>query len=193
MSAENEAVVRRWFEEGLNKGNLAALDELILADYVNHDPFPGQPPGREGVKAFFRKVRAGLPDVELVFEEMMSRDDRVMFRATLRGTHRGVLWGIPATGRTVAVGIMEVCRLAEGKVVERWGEFDMVGLFQQLGLLPPLELAETGLGRASLWLVVRRAQLAGGLVVAALAGLALFGWRRRQSRARRAGPAWRRP
>jgi len=137
---ENKAVARRAydaFNQGLRTGNLAALDEVIAANMVDHNPAPGQGPGLEGAKQVFTQFFAAFPDLQFTVEDMIAEGDKVASRITARGTHKGDFQGIPATGKQVMQTGIDILRIAGGKIVERWGEFDNLGLLQQLGVVPP--------------------------------------------------------
>ena len=139
MAAEaNKAIVRRFFEEVQNGGNLAVLDELAATDYVNHTAPPGVPADRAGLKQLTAMFRRAFPDGWMTIEDMVAEGDRVATRKTFRGTHQGELRGIPPTGQAVAIGLIDIVRLVDGKVVESWSVADDLGLLQQLGALPPL-------------------------------------------------------
>ena len=139
---ENKAIVRRFVEAVQNEGDLVALDELAAPDYVNHSAPPGVPADREGLKQLTAMFRRAFPDGRMTIEDMVAAEDRVATRKTFRGTHRGELIGIPPTGKAVAIGLIDIVRLVDGKVVESWSAADDLGLLQQLGALAPL-------GRAS--------------------------------------------
>ncbi len=135
---ENKAIVRRYWEEAWNKGNLAVVDELVAADFDGH-PQPSDPDfgrGPEGVKRLVGMYRAAFPDVQMTIEDMLAERDRVLVRWTGRGTHTGELMGIPATGKSATVTGMFLSRIADGKIVEGWGNFDALGMLQQLGVVP---------------------------------------------------------
>lgn len=133
MSEANKAAVRRFYEE-LNKGNLAAIDEFVAHDFVEHDEFPGLEPTREGVKQLFQMMMAAFPDLEMVAEDMVSEGDKVFVRARMRGTHQGEFMGIPATGRRFDVPMGDFVRFTDGKVIEHWGATDTGMMMQQLGV-----------------------------------------------------------
>jgi predicted ester cyclase len=138
MSTEtNKSIVRRYVEEVQNQGNLTALDELTAPAYVNHSAPPGVPLNREGLKQLATMFREAFPDGQMTIEDMVAEADRVATRKTFRGTHRGELMGIQGTGKTVAIGLMDIARLADGKVVETWHAGDDLGLLQQIGALQP--------------------------------------------------------
>jgi len=138
MTAEdNAATFRRWFEEGCSRGNVDLADELYAPDYVTHSVEPDFPPTLEGLKMFIRALREGLPDLNCPVEEVVAEGDRVAGRITLRGMHSGTLFGIPATGKGVDVGVMVIARFDEaGKWVEDWASWDQLGMLRQLGVIP---------------------------------------------------------
>ena len=136
---ENKAIIRRWLEEGWSRGNLAVADELIDEDFVVHGA-GGQavPTGPEGVKQLVSAWRTGFADGRMIVDEMLHAEgDKVVIRMTWRGTHNGVFYGVAPTGRQVSVTSMGIDRVANGKIVEGWGEVDMLGLFQQIGVISP--------------------------------------------------------
>ena len=119
-TAINKALVRRLLEEVFPAADLAALDELVAPDFVDHSPTPGQPPGVEGVRAVVRGLHAGYADLRITVDDLFGEADRVAARWTLRGTHAGRLFGEPPTGAAVETRILVVFRLANGKIAERW-------------------------------------------------------------------------
>ena len=137
MSAEeHKAIVRRFVEEVQNRGDLAALDELCAPDFVNHSAPLGVLPAREVLAQLTLLFRRAFPDGRMAIEEMLAEGDRVVTRKTFRGTHRGELMGLPATGRRVEIGLIDIVRLDGGQVVEHWNAVDNLGMLQQLGAIP---------------------------------------------------------
>ena len=137
MSAEeNKAIVRRFVEEVQNRGDLAALDELCAPDFVNHSAPPGVPPTRDGLEQLTALFRRAFPDGRMGIEEMLAEGDRVATRKTFRGTHQGDLMGLPPTGRRVEIGLIDIVRVVDGRVVEHWNAVDNLGMMQQLGAIP---------------------------------------------------------
>jgi len=138
MTTEDSvATYRRWFEEGWGQGNVDLVDELYAHDYVTHALGPDFPPTREGLKMFTGAFREGFPDLNCAVEDVIAEGDRVAGRLTLRGTHRGTLLGIPASGTQVVVSVMVIARFDQaGKWVEDWANWDQVGMLQQLGVIP---------------------------------------------------------
>jgi steroid delta-isomerase-like uncharacterized protein len=144
---ENKAIARRYFEELWNRGNLAALDELLTADFVIHYPLAPVPPGPEGAKAHTAPLLKGFPDARHTIEDLVAEGDRVAIRSRWTGTHQNEYRGIPSTGRRVTVNQMTVLRIVDGKIAERWAIPDVLGLMQQLGVvqLQGARPAESGL------------------------------------------------
>lgn len=138
MSAEeNQAVIRRWLDEGWSQGHLDVADELIDESFVVHGA-GGQaiPSGPAGVKQLVAAWRQGFPDGKMIVNDMFAEGDKVVIRMVWRGTHTGDFNGIPPTGKTVEVTSIGIDRVVNGKVVEGWGELDMLGMMQQLGVIP---------------------------------------------------------
>jgi steroid delta-isomerase-like uncharacterized protein len=134
MSAEqNKALVRRWFTE-LDNGNLDAVDELIAADYVDHNPaIPGLSAGREGVRQANVLLNAAFPDAVHTIRDQIAEGDKVMTRVDTRGTFAGEFLGLSPTGRVVEISGIAVHRVAEGRLVEHWAHADMAAFMQQVG------------------------------------------------------------
>src|SRR5258707_13659194 len=129
---ENKAVVRR-FVEFINSGNTAIADDVVAHDYLEHEPFPGQQPGRDGLKAVILMTRAAFPDIEWVMDDMVAEGDTVASRFTWRGTHRSAFMGVPPTGKQITVTGMVVDRVVEGHLVESWILMNTLSLLTQLG------------------------------------------------------------
>lgn len=138
MVAEaNKAIIRRYFEEGWNKGNSDAAAEVFSEDYVNHNPgIPGMPAGRKGVKVLIGAFRSVFPDLTYTIEDQIADGDSVVTRWTLTGTQMGEFQGLPPTGKRVSVSGIQIDRIQHGKIVEHWRETDILGMLQQLGVIP---------------------------------------------------------
>jgi steroid delta-isomerase-like uncharacterized protein len=134
MSAENKAMVRRWFEEVWNKGREGAVDELLHARAVVHGLGPDLE-GPDAFKGFHRAYRNAFPDVRIQIEGIVSEGDTVAARWAGTGTHQGDGLGFPATGRQVQFRGMTFARVENGKLVEGWNTFDQLGMLQQLGVV----------------------------------------------------------
>ena len=134
---ENKTIERRYMEEVWTKGNLAAVDELVATNYVDHTPMPGASPDLQGLKQFVTVVTAAFPDWQPTIEDMIAEGDKVVVRFRGRGTHKGEFMGIPPTGKQVAMMAIAIHRIAGGKIVENWLQADMLGMMVQLGVVPP--------------------------------------------------------
>jgi len=135
---ENKANTRRFYEEVWGKGNLDVADELSAENFVDHNQFnPDLPPGIEGFKQMVPMFRTAFPDLQFNIEDMIAEGDKVVSRLTIRATHKGEFMGISPTGKQAAITAIDIVRFVDGKMVERWGEVDMLRLMQELGVVPP--------------------------------------------------------
>ena len=131
---ENKNIVRR-YQEIYNSNELDRLTEVVSEDLLTPNIMPGIPYGVEGAKTAHRIMLAGFPDYETIIEDMVAEGDKVAARITMTGTHTGEFMGIPPTGKEVSFTGIYIARIANGKIVEHWGEEDGVSLLQQLGVL----------------------------------------------------------
>ena len=142
MSTEaNKALARRFIEEVWNKRNMAAIDDLMAPNHVDH---PEQPPfdlDREASKQYTMGYLAAFPDMHFTIEDVVAEGDMVVTRWTGRGTHQGTMPGIAPTGKSVTVTGISISRIAGGQAVESWTTWDQLGFLQQLGVLPAPEQA----------------------------------------------------
>jgi len=134
---ENKAIARRWNDEVWSKGSLAAVDELLAADFVFNYPTPGAAPDREGYKQTVTSLCAPFADIKCTTDDMVAEGDKVAVRWTWRGTHKGEFMGIAPTGKEVTVTGICILHIVGGKIVEDWGQMDNLGMMQQLGVFPP--------------------------------------------------------
>ncbi len=131
---ENKAIARRYFE-GLDKADLTIADELFSPDHVTY--MPGSPPmNGEGWKQGVSMFSSAFPNLHHTLEDQIAEGEKVATRFTLRGTHQGPFFGIPPTGKQVHVTGITIHRIVNGKIVEQRVEMDMLGIMQQLGVIP---------------------------------------------------------
>jgi len=130
---ENKALARRFYAV-FNSGNSDELDYFVAADYAQHSV--GLPPGLAGLKMFMGMFRAAFPDARLIVEDLLADGDRVIGRWTVTGTQTGALQGIPASGKAVNIGGIDIWRVADGKLAEHWDNWDQMGMMQQIGAMP---------------------------------------------------------
>src|ERR1051325_894980 len=132
----NMTAVRRIFEEGINKGDTAVVAELIDDRYVNHD-MPAPAPGPEGFNQVIAMFKGAFPDLDITLDDVIGDGDKVCTRGHFTGTHSGEFMGVPATGKQVETGYIDVWRFEGGRAVENWVKIDMLGVMIQLGVVPP--------------------------------------------------------
>jgi len=139
MSTEdNKVLIRRFYEEVFNRKNTAAIDEFIAPNIVDQLVPPGMPGGIEGTRQTIGMYLTGFPDLHFTLEDQIAEGDKVVSRITARGTHQGEFMRIPPTGKPVTVTVIDINRIAGGKLVEHWAEMNMLGLLQQVGVLPSM-------------------------------------------------------
>jgi steroid delta-isomerase-like uncharacterized protein len=132
MASRNEEIVRKWIDEGFSRGQVELADQLLAEDIVNHTAQPGQPPGREGVKAAVVMLRAAFPDLNIKVHDLISQGDKVAVRDEINGTHQGVFNGVQPTGRKVSVGRISFYWVKDGKISQHWSQLDMAGVMRSL-------------------------------------------------------------
>jgi steroid delta-isomerase-like uncharacterized protein len=132
---ENKIIVRKFFEEGPSKGNLNIANELLSPDFALHVPLPA-PPGIEGINEVITSCRAAFEHLNVTIEDMIAEGNKVAVRFTAHGVHKGDFMGLQATGKPITMTGIEVFRIKDGKIAELWGEANLLGLMQQLGIIP---------------------------------------------------------
>jgi predicted ester cyclase len=138
---ENKALIRRLFKGWETPQDLSFVDELFAADYVAHVDDPHRTPDRAGLKDTTVRELPVFPDLRHTIEDLIADGDKVVVRLTFRGTHQGE-WLTPSmgriapTGKHVTWGATIIYRIADGQIVEAWGQEDRLGQLQQLGVIP---------------------------------------------------------
>ena len=146
MSKENIALIHRWFEEVWNKGRAEAIEEMFAADGIAYGLGEAgiDVHGPAAFKPFFERLRGAFPELKITIEDTLAEGDKVAARWSATMTHQGDHLGIAATGRKAAVTGMSIVRIRDGKIVEAWNNWDMLGLMQQIGAIaPPTTLLES--------------------------------------------------
>jgi steroid delta-isomerase-like uncharacterized protein len=131
---EYKDIVRR-YQEIYNSNELELLSEVVADNVLTPKIMPGMKPGLEGAKQVHSTTLIGMPDWHTEIDDLIAEADKVVARITMTGTHTGDFWGIPATGKHVEFTGIYIVRIANGKIVEHWGEEDGVSLLTQLGVL----------------------------------------------------------
>ena len=134
---ENKTIVRR-YQDIYNSNKLDNLLEVVSEDLLTPKIMPGIPSGIEGAKVAHQIMLAGFPDYQTVIDDLIAEGDKVAARITMSGTNTGSFMGIPSTGKFISFTGMYIARIANGKIVEHWGEEDGVSLLAQLGVLPKM-------------------------------------------------------
>jgi steroid delta-isomerase-like uncharacterized protein len=143
---ENKAIAHRFvqsLQEFFRTGDADLMDSVLADDVVQH--ISGLPPearSLEGFKQLLPALPQAFPDTFFEVEDVIAEGDKVAFRLVWSATHQGEFFGTPPTGTRATVTEMHMLRIADGKVVERWGEWDAMGLMQQLGGLAESEQSE---------------------------------------------------
>ena len=127
-------IIRRFINEYQTGGDEAVAEELLDSEFYDHTPFPGFGPTREDVKALFRVLRGAFPDLRAEIIEQYADGDRVVTRKTFHGTHEGPFAGKPPSGRPVAIRVVDIVRIANGRIREHWNVVDVAGLMAQYGV-----------------------------------------------------------
>ncbi|AKS42552.1 ester cyclase [Wenzhouxiangella marina] len=134
QALSNEMIVRRFVDEILNNDDDSAMSDLVHPDYRHLTP-GGELRGRDGLKALLDDYRSGLPDLNVLIDDLVASGDKVVTSIRLTGTHSGNFLGLPATGKLLSVHGMVLSRLEDGKIIEEWEILDLLGMFRQLGVL----------------------------------------------------------
>jgi len=132
---DNKALVRRYYDEVLNQGQLSVLDQIAAHDYVEHDPLPGQGNGRDDLRARVEMLRAAFKP-QFSIEDIVAEGDRVVIRWMSEGTHVGEFMGIPPTGARYRIAGIDVHAVRGGRMAEHWHVVDQLSQLQQLGVIP---------------------------------------------------------
>ncbi|MBF5080784.1 ester cyclase [Quadrisphaera sp. INWT6] len=142
---ETNTAAQQHLGELLNAGQIDRIHEVFATDVLDHDKAPDQGDGVEGTKDFFRTLTAAFPDAQLQVDQLVADEDNVVIAYRLSGTHQGDFQGVPATGKRVEARGVQVGRFEDGKIVERWGATDELGILHQLGaqISAPVDSEET--------------------------------------------------
>ena len=131
MTDMDRGVAARWFEEVWNKGRRASIAELLAPDAVLHED-DKDIVGPEGFYAFYDRLNAAFSDFRVTVQDTIAEGDRVCVRWTCSCKHTGDAMGMPATQKTVHVTGMSILRVANGRMLEGWQNWDMLGLLEQI-------------------------------------------------------------
>ena len=134
MSEENKELARNWNK--IFEGDFAIAEDVVAEDCVYHNGPPDILPGPDGVKEWAIMIRNGFPDLHFTDEDYVAEGDKVAGRFEATGTHNGEFAGVPATGKPITFSGINIMRIAGGKIVEHWVQYDAMGIMQQIGAIP---------------------------------------------------------
>jgi len=133
---DHKTLVSRIATDIWNEGDLAVCDEVMAADAKYHGPhMPGGTGGRDDWRRAIAMYRSAFPDSQVTYDELIAADEVVVGRWRATATHTGELPGVPPTGTQISIGGITIYRIAEGKIVEAWEQLDLLGMWQQLGVV----------------------------------------------------------
>jgi steroid delta-isomerase-like uncharacterized protein len=133
---DHAATMRRLYDL-INAGDIDGFGDLLADDFVEHEETPGLEPTKEGVKQFFHAYRTAFPDLRMEPQDVLASGEKVVARVRGTGTHQGEFMGMPPTGKSVDVELIDIIRFGDdGRAREHWGVFDALKMMQQLGAIP---------------------------------------------------------
>jgi steroid delta-isomerase-like uncharacterized protein len=128
--------IRRLYDL-INAGDIDGFGRQVAGDFVERAEVPGIPPTKAGLIQYFRMLSAAFPDMQMKVEDVIASGDKAVARVLVTGTHKGEFMGMPASGKPVAVNLIDITRFGDdGLAHEHWGVVDQLALLQQLGAIP---------------------------------------------------------
>ena len=128
--------IRRLYDL-INAGDIDGFGRQLADGFVEHDVAPGFPPTKAGVVQYFKMLVTAFPDLRMNVEDVIASGDKAVARVQVSGTHKGEFMGMPATGKSAAVNLIDITRFGDdGLAREHWGVVDQLALMQQLGVIP---------------------------------------------------------
>jgi steroid delta-isomerase-like uncharacterized protein len=135
---DNATTMRQTYDL-LSRGDVDGFGALLADGFVEHEEMPGLAPSKEGALELFRMYGAAFPDLRMEVSDLLVDGDKTVARVTATGTHQGEFMGIPPSGRSIKVQLIDIMRFDDaGLVCEHWGVMDMLSMLQQLGALPDM-------------------------------------------------------
>jgi predicted ester cyclase len=141
--SDNKRIVQRFYQEVGNEGRLEVLDEIAWSDHIEHNPFPGQAQGVEGLKQRVSMVRAAFNSTVMI-EHLVAEGDKVAVMWSNRGEHLGEWFGFSPTGKSVTTHGVDIHLLRDGRLAEHWDVVDIRDFLIAVGVMP----APTGMAGA---------------------------------------------
>ena len=133
---DHSATMQRAYDL-INDGDIDGFGDLLAEGFVEHEELPDLAPTKDGVLELFRSYRVAFPDLRMDVAEIIASGDKAVARVTASGTQNGEFMGLPPSGRSVEVHMIDIMRFDDaGLVCEHWGVLDMLSMLQQLGAIP---------------------------------------------------------
>ena len=133
---DHTSSIRRLYDF-INAGDIDGFGRQLADNFVEHNELPGIPSTKTGVVQYFETVLAAFPDLRMDVEDVITNGNKAVARVRVTGTHQGEFMGIPATGKSAIVDLIDITRFGnDGLAREHWGVMDQLGLMQQLGVIP---------------------------------------------------------
>src|SRR5208282_459896 len=133
MTKQDNLAAQQKFGSAVNNGELELLRDVIASDVVDHDPAPDQGAGPEGYIRMFAALRTSFPDLAISAAQVVTDEDKIAIAYTMTGTQKGEFLGVAPTGRKIHARGVQIARFRDGKMVERWGSSDQLGILEQIG------------------------------------------------------------
>jgi steroid delta-isomerase-like uncharacterized protein len=134
--AEGAELIQRFYDEMLGEGKVDKLGDYVTDDVVDHEPFPGQSDGIDGVREFIEMMRSSFSDIRARMGPWLESGDLASAQVTITAKHTGDFMGVPATEKSIEIEAIDIIRIEDGKCAEHWGVTDMLALLQQIGAVP---------------------------------------------------------
>jgi steroid delta-isomerase-like uncharacterized protein len=134
--AEGVELIQRFYDEVLSQGNLDNIGELVTDDIVDHEAFPGQADGIEGVRQFAEMMGSAFSDLKVTVGPSLESGELASARVSITGRHTGEFMGVPASDKQFEIESIDIIRIEDGKCAEHWGVTDNIALMQQIGAIP---------------------------------------------------------
>jgi steroid delta-isomerase-like uncharacterized protein len=134
--AEGVDLIQRFYDEVLSQGNVEKVDDLVTDDVIDHEPFPGQPDGIDGVRQFVGMMSTAFSDLKATIGPSLESGDLASAHVTITGRHTGEFMGVPASDKEFEIEAIDIIRVEDGKCAEHWGVTDNMALMQQIGAIP---------------------------------------------------------
>lgn len=138
MSFDNEQLVRRWHEEGINQRQPDLALELCTNDFKFHFAFitPDYPKGAAALRHWLIATFEFFPDFSIELDDLVSDNEKVAFRATITAIQGGEIFGVKPSRKQLSWGAMGIVRLQDSRMAEFWWMPDLFTLMDQLELVP---------------------------------------------------------